>query len=96
MISLLALGIILIIVGFMLAILPEQPRTPHADKTPEPGPENGQEPEEACGQKSVRGAGVIMIGPIPVVFGSDPAAAVAMMLIALAIMLVWAVSIKSI
>lgn len=37
----------------------------------------------------IKGSGVIMIGPIPIVFGSDPKTALAMMIMALAMMVFW-------
>ncbi len=39
--------------------------------------------------KNIRGGAVVMIGPIPVLVGSDPKTALLMMLISLVIMLVW-------
>ena len=36
-----------------------------------------------------KGGGVIMIGPIPIVFGSDPNTTLAMMIVALAMMVFW-------
>jgi uncharacterized protein (TIGR00304 family) len=44
--------------------------------------------EEAKG-KNIRGGTVALIGPIPILVGSDPKTALLMMLIALVIMLVW-------
>lgn len=37
----------------------------------------------------IKGGGVIMIGPIPIVFGPDPKTALAMMIMALAMMVFW-------
>ncbi|MHC1688930.1 MAG: DUF131 domain-containing protein [Methanothrix sp.] len=37
----------------------------------------------------IKGGGVIMIGPIPIVFGSDPKTTLAMMIMALAMMVFW-------
>ena len=37
----------------------------------------------------IKGGDVIMIGPIPIVFGSDPKTTLAMMIMALAMMVFW-------
>ncbi|MDG6939835.1 MAG: DUF131 domain-containing protein [Nitrososphaerota archaeon] len=44
------------------------------------------------GEKRVQGGAVVMIGPLPIVFGSDRRWALAMMLIALLIVLVWMIT----
>jgi len=89
----------LIVLGFMLAILPKQTKVPQENKALEPKQEQkerNQDREEADSQSQIRGGGVIMIGPIPIAFGSDSRTAILMMLIALTIILVWAVSNKGI
>jgi uncharacterized protein (TIGR00304 family) len=51
------------------------------------GPEP-RSPQKAQGkpQRSVKGGGVVLIGPIPIVFGSDPKSAVVLVVLALIIM----------
>jgi len=51
------------------------------------GPEPGST-QKARGkpQRSVRGGGVVLIGPIPIIFGSDPKTAVVLVILALIIM----------
>ncbi len=50
-----------------------------------------EEEESGNGKQatSIKGGGVIMIGPIPVVLGSDPKTALFMMIMALAVMVLW-------
>lgn len=92
--TLMVLGLILIILGFVLMILPELGRTHPAKETQEPEPiREREERDEHC---NVRGGGIIMIGPIPIVFGSDSRTAIIMMLIALMIMLAGIIAKKSI
>ncbi len=42
--------------------------------------------------KQIKGGAVVMIGPIPLVVGSDPRTALIMMLIALLIMSIWSLA----
>ncbi|MCX6669325.1 MAG: DUF131 domain-containing protein [Methanothrix sp.] len=53
-------------------------------------PNSGEEEEHA----KMRGGGVVMLGPIPIVVGSDPKTALLMMALALAIMILWALTAK--
>jgi uncharacterized protein (TIGR00304 family) len=50
-----------------------------------------KEPEKDI---QIKGGAVIMIGPIPIVMGSDSKTALIMMLIALAIMMIWAIGFR--
>jgi uncharacterized protein (TIGR00304 family) len=42
----------------------------------------------------IKGGAIIMIGPIPIVMGSDSKTALIMMLMALAIIVIWAIGVK--
>jgi len=53
-------------------------------------PNSGEEEKHA----KMRGGGVVMLGPIPIVVGSDPKTALLMMALALAIMILWALTAK--
>ena len=55
--------------------------------------ENSEKSDET-NQVRVRGGAVVMIGPIPVVMGSDPRIALFMVIIALAVMILWALTVK--
>ncbi|MEM3185087.1 MAG: DUF131 domain-containing protein [Conexivisphaerales archaeon] len=44
-------------------------------------------------KKSAQGGAVLLIGPIPIIFGSDKRWAMAMMIIALAIIVIWLVTV---
>ncbi len=81
MIRLLITGLALILIGAALLILPEKRTKGEVDSR---------------GDKSakIKGGVVVMIGPIPLVVGSDSRTALLMMLIALAIMILWTLSIK--
>lgn len=48
-----------------------------------------EEPPEQAPKRRVEGGAVIMIGPIPLVFGSDKRMALVAMVLALALMVVW-------
>ncbi|HSD58880.1 MAG TPA: DUF131 domain-containing protein [Methanotrichaceae archaeon] len=79
---LLVIGLALILLGTMLLILPEK-------RTREEGYNRGDEKAER-----IKGGAVVMIGPIPIVVGSDSRTALLMMLVALAIMILWTLVIK--
>ena len=79
---LMIVGIVLILIGFLMLILPQA-----SEKR---GTNNHLEDvEEEARGKNIRGGAVVMLGPIPILVGSDPKTALLMMLIALVIMLVW-------
>jgi uncharacterized protein (TIGR00304 family) len=42
----------------------------------------------------MRGGGVVMLGPLPIVVGSDPKTALLMMVMALTMMILWALTAK--
>lgn len=52
------------------------------------------EKSDVTEKTSVKGGAVVMIGPIPIVMGSDPRIALVMMIIALTIMILWALAVK--
>jgi len=82
---LLIIGLALILIGTVLLILPEKRAKGVGDSR-----------EDNSGDKSakIKGGAVVMIGPIPLVVGSDSRTALLMMLIALAIMILGTLSIK--
>jgi uncharacterized protein (TIGR00304 family) len=88
----LLVGIALIIMGLFLLFLPSTKKTCY----PAAGPGRQEQEEERLPQPSAktRGGGVIMIGPIPIIWGSDPKTALFLMIIALAIMVTWILSTK--
>ncbi|MCX9024489.1 MAG: TIGR00304 family protein [Candidatus Methanoperedens sp.] len=72
-------GSFLIILGFLLAAF----GTIGNEKK---GAEE-ERPEEAGKETRVKGGGVIFIGPVPVVFGTDKKSALLMMILAIVLML---------
>jgi uncharacterized protein (TIGR00304 family) len=78
------LGLLLIAAGLLVMFMPH--------KEPEGGELTDQEGPKAGAE--IKGGAVIMIGPIPLVIGSDSKTALVMMLMALAIMLIWAIGFK--
>ncbi len=79
---LLITGLALILIGAALLILPEKRTKGEVDS-------RGDETSSR-----IKGGAVVMIGPIPLVVGSDSRTALLMMLIALAIMILWTLSLK--
>lgn len=77
----LIIGLALIFIGTVLLILPEKRIE-----------EEGDSRED--GRTRIKGGAVVMIGPIPLVVGSDSRTALLMMLAALAIMILWMLAIK--
>lgn len=55
---------------------------------------NDEESGKVKQATSIKGGGVIMIGPIPVVLGSDAMTALFMMIMALAVMVLWLLAAK--
>ena len=88
---LLVIGLALILIGTMLLILPEK-RTKEEVDSNEDCRGDGRGDERAS---MIKGGAVVMIGPIPLVVGSDSRTALLMMLVALAIMILWTLAIKS-
>jgi uncharacterized protein (TIGR00304 family) len=86
MTELLLLGIFAILIGTLVLLWPKSRR----DGIPCQSEDRaGEEPHT-----DLKGGAVIMIGPIPIVMGSDPRMAVLMMTISLAITILWIVSMK--
>jgi uncharacterized protein (TIGR00304 family) len=77
-------GLLLIVAG--LIVLFSSQKKPHVDDLAAQ-----KEPEKDI---QIKGGAVIMIGPIPIVMGSDSKTALIMMLIALAIMMIWAIGFR--
>lgn len=81
---LLGIGLLLIALGLAFMLWPERDQT---------GPQPQTDREES---EMVKGGAVIMIGPIPVLMGSDSKTAVILMLLALGMMIIWILAISSI
>jgi len=82
----LILGIFAILIGTLVLLWPKNWKN-----------ERPYQPTDHAGEEQhadFKGGAVIMIGPIPIVIGSDPRMAVLMMTISLAITILWIVSIK--
>ncbi|VVB63153.1 Uncharacterised protein [uncultured archaeon] len=84
---LMVVGIVLIFIGFLMFILPQAGEKRGTN-------DHLEDVEEEAKGENIRGGAVVMIGPIPVLAGSNPKTALLMMLIALVIMLVWAMEFK--
>ncbi|MCQ8902807.1 MAG: DUF131 domain-containing protein [Methanothrix sp.] len=78
----LLIGIIIIIAGIMLLMLDSVMRERRGNEEMEMPAERGE----------IRGGAVVMIGPIPVVIGSDQRTAAILMALAIALMAIWLVS----
>jgi uncharacterized protein (TIGR00304 family) len=93
MILLLLLGLVLIFLGFIILMQQsEHVKDDYwTDKTEkDQATQIDNEATSQFGKKTkIKGGGVVMIGPIPIVFGSDPRTALLLMAIALALMLIW-------
>jgi uncharacterized protein (TIGR00304 family) len=85
------LAIILMALSFLLLIRPGRNTDKEACMRCERRPKEEQQGEESSAQ--IKGGAVVMIGPIPLVVGSDSRTALLMMLIALAIIGIWALAI---
>jgi uncharacterized protein (TIGR00304 family) len=86
MTMLLMLGIFAILIGTLVLLWPRNW-----------GKGRPCQPEDRCGEESpfdFKGSAVIMIGPIPIVMGSDPRMAALMMALSLAIMILWIAAMK--
>ena len=83
------LGMILIILGFMIILLPSRSKEDienlHQNEI------NQDHPAIAEDKAMVRGGAIIMLGPIPIVIGSDSKMALVLILLTIAIMLLWLV-----
>ncbi len=86
---LLIIGLALILIGTVLLILPEKRAKGVGDSR-----EDSREDNSGDKSAKIKGGAVVMIGPIPLVVGSDSRTALLMMLIALAIMILWTLPIK--
>ena len=85
--TLMAVGLILIVIGIGLIAL----RWPKGKKneTPQEYRQNGN-----IGREKVQGGAIVMIGPIPIVIGSDYRITILLMLIALTITIIWVLAFK--
>jgi uncharacterized protein (TIGR00304 family) len=60
-------------------------------ESPGRGASSSQSPQGPRAQKSIKGGGVVLIGPIPIVFGSDAKTAMVLMVLAIILIIVVAV-----
>jgi uncharacterized protein (TIGR00304 family) len=74
------IGIVLILIGILLNIVERGSRAKRSDES-----------EKQDENKGVRGGGVIVIGPIPIVFGTDRKALLLAVAVALAFMVLYLV-----
>jgi len=77
-------GMMLIFLGLLVLLWPQRNEKDHYFA-------NSGEDEE---HTKIRGGGVVMLGPLPIVVGSDPKIALVMMVMALAMMILWALTAK--
>jgi len=82
------LAIILIALSFLILVWPKSMSGEEDDRYVQKTHEEGRQEGERT--TKIKGGMVVMIGPIPLVVGSDPRTAMLMMLIAMAIMIAWA------
>ena len=86
------LGSIMIVLGFTLLFLPSQSKE-KKEKLDQNQMGHGQAgiPEEKA---EVKGGAVIMLGPIPIIVGSDSKTVLLIMLLSLALMILWFLILK--
>ena len=100
-------GLILIIIGVLILFLPEKNRNCTTTKILNGCDDgSGEIFEGRCNKghiehdydknKRSTGGAVVMIGPIPIIWGSDPKVSLLMMIIALIIMVLWFSAIRTI
>jgi len=93
MTPLLLLGIGVFLLGVFVLIWPQKWDSTQKKRDNEmPGWIEDHAEEESSAER--RGGAVIMIGPIPIVMGSDPRMAALMMALSLAIMILWIILIN--
>jgi uncharacterized protein (TIGR00304 family) len=84
----LVMGLLLIAMGLALMLWPGQEERQRR-KSEAGHSHEGDGSQERLEEKCLRGGGVIMLGPIPIAFGSDPRTLAVLMLLALAMMAIW-------
>lgn len=82
---LIAAGILLIILGFFLITFGMMRSARESEK---------RDARQETGEKKVKGGGVILIGPIPIVFGTDKKYALILMILAIVLMLLAIIFLK--
>lgn len=85
-------GVILIILGFFIVALGMMHESARREKQDTGGEENTGHEKKINGK--VKGGGVILVGPIPIVFGTDRRYALILMVLAIIIMLLAIVFLK--
>jgi uncharacterized protein (TIGR00304 family) len=78
-------GILLIILGFFLITFGMMRSARESEE---------RDAEQETGKKRVKGGGVILIGPIPIVFGTDKKYALILMILAIVLMLLAIIFLK--
>lgn len=90
------LALVLMAVSFLL-ILSRSSSSDERDSKGNERSENPKSPERSYGcdgSSKIKGGAVVMIGPFPFVVGSDPRTALLLMLLAMAMMVLWALAAK--
>ncbi len=82
---LIAAGILLIVLGFFLIAFGMMRSAQESEE---------RDTEHEIGKKRVKGGGVILIGPIPIVFGTDKKYALILMILAIVLMLLAIIFLK--
>ncbi|SNQ59297.1 TIGR00304 family membrane protein [Candidatus Methanoperedens nitratireducens] len=82
---LIAAGILLIILGFILIAFSMMRSARESEE---------RDAEKGAGEKKVKCGGVILIGPIPIVFGTDKKYALILMVVAIVLMLLAIIFLK--
>lgn len=86
-------AVVLMAISFLLVL----PKNRSSDEGDSKGNERAESPERPGGyngSSKMKGGAVVMIGPIPLVVGSDPRTALLLMLLAMAVMILWALAMK--
>ena len=82
---LMAIGLALIAIGLIALLWPEGKKDEIGQKVQQ---------KENVERAKVKGGAIVMIGPVPIIMGSDYRSTILMMLIALAIMIIWVLAFK--
>jgi len=77
------LGVLLIVASFILGFVLAATSITETEPTPPPGSTGATAQTEETPQKKTRFGGVVLIGPVPIVFGSDRRMALTMLLLAI-------------
>jgi uncharacterized protein (TIGR00304 family) len=82
------LGVLCIMVGLFLAFVGIAAQMKEMEGYEEPSGTQPSRTTEPKPQKSIKGGGVVLIGPIPIIFGSDAKTAMALVLMAIVLIVI--------